>query len=71
MTQSSEKTVPVSCNKDCGAGCALLANVSNGRIEKITDNPLIDEHMKGCILGYHMPDTVHSEDRLKKRIRID
>jgi len=66
MTQSSEKTVPVSCNKDCGAGCALLAHVNNGRIEKITDNPLIDEYMKGCILGYHMPDTVHSEDRLKK-----
>ena len=43
MTQSSEKTVPVSCNKDCGAGCALLAHVNNGRIEKITDNPLIDE----------------------------
>ena len=69
MTQSEEKTVPVSCNKDCGAGCALLAHVKNGRIEKITDNPRIDEHMKGCILGYHMPDTVHSEDRLKKPLR--
>ncbi len=66
MTQSSEKTVPVSCNRDCGAGCALLAHVKNGRIEKITDNPLIDEHMKGCIRGYHMPETVHSEQRLKR-----
>jgi anaerobic selenocysteine-containing dehydrogenase len=66
MTPSDEKTVPVSCNKDCGAGCALLAHVKNNRIEKITDNPLIDEHMKGCIRGYRIPDTVHSEDRLKK-----
>ena len=66
MTQSSEKTIPVSCNRDCGAGCALLAHVKNGRIEKITDNPFIDEHMKGCIRGYHMPETVHSEQRLKK-----
>ena len=66
MTSSNEKTVPVSCNRDCGAGCALLAHVKNGRIEKITDNPLIDDFMKGCILGYHMPETVHSEDRLKR-----
>ena len=43
MTPSGEKTVPVSCNRDCGAGCALLAHVKNGRIEKITDNPLIDD----------------------------
>ena len=66
MTQSSEKTIPVSCNKDCGAGCALLAHVQNGKIVKITDNPLIDEYMKGCIRGYHMPETVHSEQRLKR-----
>ena len=66
MTQQLEKTIPVSCNKDCGAGCALLAHVQNGKIVKITDNPLIDEHMKGCIRGYHMPETVHSEQRLKR-----
>ncbi|HIJ57087.1 MAG TPA: molybdopterin-dependent oxidoreductase [Deltaproteobacteria bacterium] len=66
MVQKLEKTVPVSCNKDCGGGCALLAQVQNGKIVKITDNPLIDEHMKGCIRGYHVPDTVHSELRLKR-----
>jgi anaerobic dimethyl sulfoxide reductase subunit A len=65
MTQQLERT-PVSCNKDCGAGCALLAHVQNGKIVKITDNPLIDEHMKGCIRGYHIPETVHSEQRLKR-----
>jgi len=65
-SQHTEKTVPVSCNKDCGAGCALIAHVQNGRIIRVADNPLIDAHMKGCIMGYHMPETVHSEQRLKK-----
>ena len=66
MTLPLEATIPVSCNKDCGAGCALLAHVQNGRIIKITDNPLIDAHMKGCIRGYHMPEAVHSDKRLKR-----
>ena len=29
------KTIPVSCNKDCAAGCPLLANVEDGKIIKI------------------------------------
>ena len=66
MTQHLERTIPVSCNRDCGAGCALIAHVRNGKIIKITDNPLIDKDMKGCIRGYHMPETVHSEQRLKR-----
>ena len=66
MAEQVEKTLPVSCNRDCGGGCALLAHVRNGRIVKITDNPLIDAHMKGCIRGYRMPDTVHSDQGLKR-----
>ncbi len=65
MSAKNEKTIPVSCNKDCGAGCPLLAHVKNGKLLKITDNPLRDPHMRGCIRGYRMPETVYSDQRLK------
>ena len=35
---SIPETIPVSCNKDCAAGCPLLAHVEDGRIVKITNN---------------------------------
>jgi anaerobic dimethyl sulfoxide reductase subunit A len=65
MKIEPEKTVPVSCNRDCGAGCPLLARIRTGRIVKVTDNPLRDAHMRGCIRGYQMPRTVYAADRLK------
>ena len=58
-------TLPVSCNRDCGGGCALLAHIRNDRIEKITDNPLKSAPMKGCLRGYRMPETLYSDQRLK------
>ena len=45
------RTIPVSCNKDCGAGCPLLAHVEDGKIIKITDNPKGTPYMKGCSKG--------------------
>lgn len=60
------KTLPVSCNKDCGGGCPLLAHVENGRLVKITNNPYGNRYMTGCVRGYGMVHVVYSEDRLKR-----
>jgi anaerobic selenocysteine-containing dehydrogenase len=58
------RTVPVSCDHDCGGGCPLCAHVSQGRVVRITDNPLKPQYMRGCIKGYRMADTVYARDRL-------
>jgi hypothetical protein len=47
------RVVPVSCDRDCG-GCPLCAHVSQGRVVRITDNPLKPLYMRGCIKGYRM-----------------
>ncbi len=60
------KLLPVSCNKDCGAGCPLLAHVDDsGKIIKITDNPQGPPRSQGCIKGYNMHKALHAEDRIK------
>ena len=61
----TNRTLPVSCDRDCGGGCPLCAYVSEDRIVKITDNPLKSRFMHGCIKGYRMADTVYAKDRLK------
>jgi anaerobic dimethyl sulfoxide reductase subunit A len=61
----TNRTFPVSCDRDCGGGCPLCAYVSEDRIVKITDNPLKSRFMHGCIKGYRMADTVYAKDRLK------
>ena len=58
------ETLPVSCNKDCGGGCPLLAHVENGRLIKITNNPLRNPHMVGCHRGFQMHRTVYAPDRI-------
>ncbi|MBW2370562.1 MAG: molybdopterin-dependent oxidoreductase [Deltaproteobacteria bacterium] len=58
--------VPVSCNKDCGGGCPLLAHVEKGRVVKITDNPRKTPQMKGCAKGYQMHRALYSPERLRK-----
>ena len=60
-----DRSVPVSCDRDCGAGCPLHAHVSGGRVVRITDNPLAPELMRGCVKGYRMADTVYAADRLR------
>ncbi len=57
--------LPVSCNKDCGAGCPLLAEVEDGRLLRIRDNPLRPPHMRGCVRGYQMTRAVYHPQRLK------
>lgn len=58
------KKLPVSCNKDCGGGCPLLAHIEDGRLQRITNNPLKNPYMTGCVRGYQMPKVVYASDRL-------
>jgi anaerobic dimethyl sulfoxide reductase subunit A len=59
-------TLPVSCNKDCGGGCPLLAHVEDGRLVKITNNPHKNHYMTGCVRGYGMTRVVYAKDRLRR-----
>lgn len=58
-------TLPLSCNRDCGAGCPLAAVVSDGRITEIRDNPLRPADMSGCVRGYKYGETVYHRERLR------
>jgi len=58
------KTIPVSCNKDCAAGCPLLAHVEDGKIFKITDNPNGTPYMQGCSKGFQAMRAAYAPDRL-------
>jgi anaerobic dimethyl sulfoxide reductase subunit A len=58
------KTIPVSCNKDCAAGCPLLAHVEDGKIVKITNNPDGTPYMQGCSKGFQAMQVAYAPDRL-------
>ena len=62
----SRRQIPVSCNLDCGGGCPLIASLEDGRVIAITDNPLRDPHMTGCVKGFQMHRVLYSEDRLRR-----
>ena len=57
-------TVPVTCNKDCGGGCPLLAHNDNRKIVKITDNPAGTPYMTGCPRGYMGHLALYAPDRI-------
>ncbi len=59
-----KKTIPVSCNKDCAAGCPLLAHVADGKIVKITNNPGGTPYMRGCSKGFQAMQVADAPDRL-------
>jgi anaerobic dimethyl sulfoxide reductase subunit A len=59
-----KRTIAVSCNKDCGGGCPLLAHVQHGRVTKITDNPLGGPTMSGCAKGFQMTRALYAPDRV-------
>jgi anaerobic dimethyl sulfoxide reductase subunit A len=66
MPGSQMKTIPVSCNRDCVTGCPLLAYVEDGKLRKVSDNPLKGPMMRGCARGYQMPRVVYAADRLRR-----
>lgn len=60
------QTIPVSCNKDCGGGCPLLAHVDDGKILRIGNNPAGTAYMKGCRKGFEAMKMDNHPDRLKR-----
>ncbi len=60
------KKVPVSCNKDCGGGCPLIAHVKNGKLIRITNNPLKSPWMGGCVRGFGMVKAVRHPRRIRQ-----
>ena len=63
--------LPVSCNKDCGGGCALLAEVRAGRLVRIRDNPVRPPLARGCARGYAMSRMVYAPDRITRPLLAD
>lgn len=57
--------VPVTCNRDCGGGCPLIAEVKDGRLIQIRDNPLKPPAMRGCTRGYQATRMVYHPKRLQ------
>jgi anaerobic selenocysteine-containing dehydrogenase len=62
----SKRTIAVSCDKDCGAGCPLLAHIEHGRVTRITDNPLGGPTMSDCAKEFQMTHALYSPDRVKR-----
>lgn len=56
------KRIPVSCNKDCGAGCPLEAHVKDGQIQRITDSSYNKPLMHGCLKGFRMTDVIYNKN---------
>ncbi|MHB0856741.1 MAG: molybdopterin-containing oxidoreductase family protein [Anaerolineae bacterium] len=59
------RRVPVTCNRDCGGGCPLLAHVREGRVVRITDNPLAGPFLHGCPRGFQAHRQLYAPDRLR------
>ena len=65
---SSIKCIPVSCNRDCGGGCALTAHVdiSANRLLKVTNSSFAPKHMTGCFVGLNAEKQLYADGRLTK-----
>ena len=65
-----ENLIPVSCNRDCGGGCPLAAEMKDGRPVRIINNPLRpDKDIRGCSRGYRALDQALSADRLTSPLK--
>lgn len=60
------RTYPVSCNLDCGAGCPLSAEVSDGKLIAVRDSAAAGPDMRGCVKGFRVPELLYSPERLKQ-----
>jgi anaerobic dimethyl sulfoxide reductase subunit A len=65
-TGTGTTPLPVSCNRDCGGGCPLLAHVEGGRVTRITHNPAAGPYLQGCIRGYLALHQLYDPARLTK-----
>jgi anaerobic dimethyl sulfoxide reductase subunit A len=65
MTDSPAAAIPVSCNKDCGGECPLMALVRGGRVVRITHNPAASPRLAGCAKGARLHEALYAPDRLK------
>ena len=63
--------LPVSCNRDCGGGCPLLAHVEGGRVTRIAPNPAGGPYLKGCIRGYLAAEQLYDPSRLTRPLVRD
>ena len=54
--------VAIACNLDCRAGCALIAQITDGEITRVKENPIAGPYLKGCIRGFQIERTQHPED---------
>ena len=57
--------IPVTCNKDCGGGCPLIACVENGTLVRLKNNPLKSLYMFGCSRGFEMVKVINHPNRLR------
>ena len=62
----SPREVAFGCNLDCGAGCALIAELEDDKINRVYENPLGGKYIRGCIRGYQIERSHYPEDRLTK-----
>ena len=61
------KSIPVFCGKDCGGNaCPLIAQVENGRVVKVVNNPTGGKYIKGCLRGFNLPLEQYAPDRILK-----
>ncbi len=63
-TSPGATTLPVTCNRDCGGGCPLLAHVSGGRVTHIVNNPAGGPYLTGCPRGIQAWRQQQAADRL-------
>jgi anaerobic dimethyl sulfoxide reductase subunit A len=59
--------VPMFCGKDCGGdACPLIAEIEDGRVRRVFNNPAGGKTLKGCRRGLSLPDFQYAPDRLVK-----
>jgi anaerobic selenocysteine-containing dehydrogenase len=58
-------SIPAFCGKDCGGdACPLLAEVENGRVTRIRNNPAGGKYLKGCSRSLQLALETHAPDRI-------
>jgi anaerobic dimethyl sulfoxide reductase subunit A len=65
--EDSMQRVPTFCGKDCGGdACPLIAEIEDGQVARVVNNPAAGKALKGCRRGFTLPDFQYAPDRLLK-----